>query len=282
LAEFSALVHEQVVYDRQNRVFVADKELKSSLGGQSSSDYEQVAGYGFSVDPWHFLKMMLQYGGKLTNEKGNEVYFDSEEAFNAMNFYVRAVTEGWGYRTEGYNHQQDFGAQKVAFIITSVVSRKFMEGKLNFPYGVASVPLSGNKKSIMSGTNICIFSSIGEERAKGAWDFLKWLSSAEISAEWARRSFYVPTRKSSLELPEMKKFLASVKGGDAAIVQLEHGETEPPTSAWYRCRIILRTYMEKIISIVERGDQDPDQVIRDNLREANQLMNRELSRHSLD
>lgn len=282
LMEFAALVQDTIVYDKKNRVLIADSKLKSQLQNIATADYEPMAGYGFSVDPWHFLKMVLQYGGKFMNEQGNAANYNSEESFRAMNFYVRAVTEGWGYRSEGYNHQQDFGAQKVAFIITSVVSRKFMEGKLGFPYGVASVPLSGNKKSIMSGTNICIFNHLGEERTQGAWDFLRWLSSAEISAEWARESFYVPIRKSSLNLPEMKQFLSEVKGSDAAIVQLEHGESEPSSAAWYRCRIILRSYMERIISIVERGNPDPEKVIRDNLQEANILMNRELSRLSLD
>lgn len=276
LARMASEVHSRVVFDKKSNQPV----LKSSL----SDDREPVGGYAFSIDPWLFEIMLLQNGGAMTTEDESKVLFDSEDSVDSLMWFVNSISQGWGYRTEGYDHQNDFGAQKVAFIITSSVSQKFMANKLRFDYGVQAVP-GGDKKnvSIVSGTNICMFSGIGDHRSRGAWDFIKWFNSPEITARWAMNTFYVPTRKAALELPEMKKYLKEVPGGLAGVEQLKIGDMEPRSSAWYRCRIMLRSAMEKIISTVEK-EKDVSgirEMVKDNLKEASTRMNKELSKYSL-
>ena len=276
LARIASEVHSRVVYDPENRRPV----LRSGL----SDPRDRVGGYAFSIDPWLFEIMLLQNGGAMTNAQETQVLFDSEDSVDSLMWFVNAISQGWGYRTEGYDHQNDFGAQKVAFIITSSVSQKFMANKLSFPYGVKAVP-GGEKRSvsILSGTNVCIFSGIGPERSRGAWDFIKWFNSPEITARWAMNTFYVPTRQASLELPAMKAYLRNVEGGMAGVEQLKIGEMEPRSSAWYRCRIMLRSAMEKIISIVEKGGDVSKirQMVQENLKDASKRMNKELSKYSL-
>ena len=86
-----------------------------------------IYGYSFAVDPWLFGVMLLQNGGKMTNEEQTKVAFDSEKSQEALMWWVNSVMDKWAYRSEGYNLQNDFGAQKVAFIVTSAVSQKFMQ-----------------------------------------------------------------------------------------------------------------------------------------------------------
>jgi len=63
---------------------------------------------------------------------------------------------------------------------------------------------------------------------------------------------------------------------------LEIGDMEPRSSAWYRCRIILRSYMEKVISHIEKGDdENPDSLIKRYLDMATKRMNRELSKYHI-
>ncbi|MBT3784241.1 ABC transporter substrate-binding protein, partial [bacterium] len=276
LAAISALVQSKVVFDPDKR--------RPVLRSQSGDSRDPVGGYAFSIDPWLFEIMLLQSGGAMTNKEETKVLFDSEVSVDSLMWFVNAISKGWGYRTQGYDHQNDFGAQKVAFIITSSVSQKFMANKLNFPYGVAAVP-GGEKRdvSILSGTNVCLFSGIGEERSRGAWDFIKWFNSPEITARWAMNTFYVPTRRASLKLPKMQKYMREVEGGRAGIEQLKIGDMEPRSSAWYRCRIILRSAMEKIISIVEKGGETSKirKMVQENLSDAAKRMNRELAKYSL-
>ena len=276
LARIASEVHSKVVFDKESNAPV----LRSS----PSDDREPVGGYAFSIDPWLFEIMLLQNGGAMTNGDETKVLFDSEDSVDSLMWFVNSIAQGWGYRTEGYDHQNDFGAQKVAFIITSSVSQKFMANKLRFPYGVKAVP-AGEKRnvSIVSGTNICMFSGIGRDRSRGAWDFITWFNSPEITARWAMNTFYVPTRKASLGLPEMQKYLKDVPGGMAGVEQLKIGDMEPRSSAWYRCRIMLRSAMEKIISTVEK-QKDISKIrpmVQENLKEASARMNKELSKYSL-
>ncbi|MCO4783674.1 MAG: ABC transporter substrate-binding protein [Candidatus Cloacimonetes bacterium] len=268
-------VHKEVVVDKETSLPRLRRE-------KEDPDVVPMMGYGFVVDPWTLEIMLLQNGGEMTNKDESQVKFDSDVSIDAMKFLVDAVREGWAYRTQGYNHQNDFSAQKVAFIITSSVSRKYMERKLVFPFSVAPIPM-GKKKdvSIVSGTNISVFSSSTKKRQDGAWDFVKWFNSPEITARWAMSTFYVPTRKSSLELPMMKKWLKETEGGDAAMLQLPIGELEPRSSAWYRCRIVLRASMEKILSIVEKASfkGDSREIISQNLKADTAKMNKELKKY---
>jgi multiple sugar transport system substrate-binding protein len=276
LRDVGRLVHEKIVYDSKSGSPVLRTGPRDSR--------KPVMGYAFAIDPWLFEIMLLQNGGAMTNPDQTKVAFDSEMAVESLAWFARAIQEGWAYRTEGYNHQNDFGAKKVAFIVTSCVSQLFMRDKLNFNYGVRPV-LGGTKRdvSIMSGTNVSIFSGIGEKRSKGAWDFIRWFNSPEITARWARETFYVPTRKQALNLPEMQVYLRTVKGGNAAASQLKVSEMEPRSSAWYRCRIILRAHMEKTISWVEKASKGEDlkAKISHILKEATFQMNKELKKYQL-
>ncbi len=276
LSEVGRLVHEKIVYDA--------KSGSPVLRSGAQDPRKPVMGYAFAIDPWLFEIMLLQNGGAMTNADQTKVAFDSEMAVESLAWFARAIQEGWAYRTEGYNHQNDFGAKKVAFIVTSCVSQLFMRDKLNFNYGVRPVP-GGNKRdvSIMSGTNVSIFSGIGEKRSKGAWDFVRWFNSPEITARWARETYYVPTRKQALKLPKMQEYLRTVKGGNAASSQLKVSEMEPRSSAWYRCRIILRAHMEKTISWVEKAPptEDLKSKITPIMKKATFLMNKELKKYQL-
>ncbi|MBW7874359.1 MAG: ABC transporter substrate-binding protein [Candidatus Cloacimonetes bacterium] len=269
--------YEKVVVDK------ATSQMRLRTPEDNDNNSNRVYGFAFPIDPWVYQIAYLQLGGKNISEDEKEVYYDSQEALDAMDFWIRAIVEGWGYRSEGYNFQNDFGARKVAFIITSVVSRRFMEPKLNFPFTVAPVPLEEKRKvSVMSGTNVCIFSGLTPERTKAAWDFLKWFSEAERTAEWSERTFYVPIRKQALATDRMQEFVKNVKGADAAIVQLPYGDMEPRSSAWYRCRIILREHMERIVAAAEK---EPDlikarKIAKELLAEANQKMNKVLQKYA--
>ena len=275
LERISKKINKELVYDK-----ASGKAVRKNGANDSRSP---IYGYSFAVDPWLFGVMLLQNGGKMTNEEQTKVAFDSKKSQEALMWWVNSVMEKWAYRSEGYNLQNDFGAQKVAFIVTSAVSQKFMQKKLRFNYKVTRVPTGGVvDRSVMSGTNVCIFSGIGENRTLGAWDFIRWLNSPEITAYWGMNTYYVPTRKDAMKLPVMQKHLQNSIGGRAASDQLDIGTSEPRSSAWYRCRIILRSYMDKIITLVENSasKSEAEKIVERYLKEASTKMNRELSKYS--
>ena len=85
-----------------------------------------------------------------------------------------------------------------------------------------------------------------------------------------------------MKLPLMQNHLQNSIGGRAASDQLEIGTSEPRSSAWYRCRIILRSYMDKIITLIENSTSKSEakQIVERYLKEASVKMNRELSKYS--
>ncbi len=278
LMEVSERIQKEVVLNPESG------ELSLRTPSSEAEGLVPMQGFAFPIDPWIFEIVLLQQGGQMTSEDESEVLIRGDIAVNALDFWMKALVDGWGYRTEGYSHQNDFGARKVAFIITSVVSRVFMENKLNFTFDMSEIPQveNGHPASIVSGTNICIFNDLTPERTAASFDFIKWFSSRKRSADWARRTFYVPVRKAALEDQDFQEWQEKTLGADAAIRQLPIGESEPRSSAWYRCRIILREVIEKVLSrVANMADlNEAREYARREFELASQKMNRELGKYT--
>jgi len=61
----------------------------------------------------------------------------------------------------------------------------------------------------VGGGSLWLMDSGSEQRAKAAWEFVKFVTGAEKQAQWSMDTGYLPVRKSALNLPAYKDFLAN-------------------------------------------------------------------------
>lgn len=219
-----------------------------------------VKGTAFSArDAWNFFCLTMQNGGKLTNKEETEAYFTSKPAKDALDHMMTIIKNDYGYLTQGYEHQAEFLAKKVGIIMSSSVSKSYME-KDNVSFKWAAAPLAKGKKqaAILSGTNILIFNNnkknCSDKQKEAAWKFIKWFTDTKQTTQWSIKTNYMPVRKSAVNSEEMNNYLKKDPLLKAALDQLPIAYYEPKSSKWYQCRQVVGEILEE--ALTKKGDVD--------------------------
>ena len=202
--------------------------------------------YGFASgkgNVWMFLCRTLAFGGRMI--ENSKSYFHEPPAVKAVQFMQDILKEGIAAEAQGFDHQNDFKAQRVAMIENSIVSKVHMESGIKFEYGIAPLPGAATHAVILSGSNINIFNNGDPQKIQGAWEFVKWFTSTDIGAEWSVRTTYVPVRKSSLQSPILKTALEKDPNLKAPYVQLDYTFFEPRISSWFEIRDLMADVLER-------------------------------------
>ncbi|MBF0406023.1 MAG: ABC transporter substrate-binding protein [Candidatus Riflebacteria bacterium] len=231
--------------------------------------------YGYATNRanvWMFMCRVLQYGGKyVTDEDHPKSLLHEPAAVKALSFIQDILKENLAYEGQGYDHQNDFKAQRVAMIDNSIVSKVFMEtgAGIPFEYGVAPLPGAATYGVVLSGSNINIFDNGNKEKIAGAWEFIKDFTSTETGAEWSYRTTYLPVRKSSLASEKLQKVLESDRNLKAPYIQLDYCHFEPRIGCWFEVRDLMADYLERATlemtdpeTILKKMSQDIDGILK--------------------
>lgn len=124
--------------------------------------------------------------------------------------------------------------------------------------GVAPFPQDSCKAVVIAGTNIGMFRQITEEQKRLAWEFIRWFLKPENQMHWTEASYYLPTRKSTTEIPAYRKFLDENPGYDKIVEQLDFAKTEPMVKEWFTGRIYLNEAREEAVRLERRPQEALD------------------------
>ena len=211
-----------------------------------------------------FECFLIQNGGRLLSQDGKKVLFNSQEGITALQFlldmkYLYHAADY--YIGSGFQFQTDFITKRAAMMMTSSVSRLFIENKLMFNWGMAPL-LKGRQKGILIyGTNIVLFKKATPEQQKAAWIFIQWFLNAENQAKWAARTGYLPARKSSLRTKTFREAVKHYPDLPNIIKGMENGFIDPRTAVWFTARQNLEQAIgniflsEKIHSAYKKYEQ---------------------------
>ncbi len=72
----------------------------------------------------------------------------------------------------------------------------------------------------LGGASLAMFDRGDEAKKNAAWEFIMWMVSPEVQAEWAMATGYLPVNKKSLELDSYKEFVAASPAVSVALEQL--------------------------------------------------------------
>jgi ABC-type glycerol-3-phosphate transport system substrate-binding protein len=104
----------------------------------------------------------------------------------------------------------------------------------------------GYKKKAVSvyGTNIVLFKDATDEQKKGAWEFIKYFISPQVTAKWSLLTGYMPVRKSALKTEILQKEFKKDPQLKTTILQLKYGYLEPSDESW----LLGREYLSEAIN----------------------------------
>ncbi|MFP7171199.1 ABC transporter substrate-binding protein [Terribacillus sp. 7520-G] len=187
-----------------------------------------VVGMGFENSyEAEFQGILKQMGGTYMDEETGEPQFASKEGQEAMTFIKDMIDEGIA-RTAGEDEYMSnpFGRGDVAMYIGSSAGIPHVDGAMEdgIEWSTAPIPtLDGEAATTFAGNDIVIFNQSEEAEQKGAWEFMKYLTSPEVTSEWSMLSGYLPIRQSALDTEEYQKFLEENPAYKAGTEQFDAG-----------------------------------------------------------
>lgn len=160
---------------------------------------------------WYFEPIVDQYGGKISNDDC-EFIFNDDAGIKAAKMLQGMVEDKLAVApsvlTGTWDQQAvEFVQGKVAMMRQSTAVQGYIGNTVKFDWGFAPFPGGPAGRAVTSGGgNLAISAKATPEQKAAAWDFVKFLTSAEQSAKFHMATGYMPSRYSVMELPEVKDF----------------------------------------------------------------------------
>ena len=159
---------------------------------------------------YFFLPYLWSQGGEALTPDLSKAAFNTPEGIAALQYQVDLVLgDKTAQVTQGFDWQNPFAQGKVAFAVSTSVSRPFIEQAMpadkKFRVGMAPLP-AGPKgaKTDLFGNNLVIFAKAPADNQRAAWLFMKWLTETDQTVAWSLASGYMPLRDSARNAPAFK------------------------------------------------------------------------------
>lgn len=223
---------------------------------------------------WMFQALALQASGgqNIMSDDGTEVYFDTKENLEALQFYVdlgrehKVMPEGI---IEWATVPSDFISEKTAMMFHTTGNLTRVKDEANFDFGVAYLPAKKDYGTPTGGGNIYMFKNIPEENKEAAVTFIEFLTEPERVAQWSMDTGYVATRQSAYETEKLQSYIAEFPEAKVALDQLEYGDSELSTFENGRVQKILNDSIQSALTgnisaeeALKRAQKEADEVLK--------------------
>ncbi|MHB1474913.1 MAG: ABC transporter substrate-binding protein [Dermatophilaceae bacterium] len=169
---------------------------------------------------WYFQNMAWSFGGAYSKE-WTPTFSDPKtvEAGKFLQDLAAAKTVKFNKAPEA-----DFGAGLAACILQSTGSLGGIAKAAKFEVGTAFLP--GDNDCPTGGAGVAVPAGISDTRKKNAVKFIEFLTNPENTITFTQATGYMPVRKSAVDLPAEKDFLAKNPNAKTAIEQLPHTRSQ--------------------------------------------------------
>jgi sn-glycerol 3-phosphate transport system substrate-binding protein len=119
-----------------------------------------------------------------------------------------------------------------------------------------------------SGGNIYLFNGVAPEKQEAAFQFIKWLTSAEQSAEWSIKTGYIAPRDDAWDTDAMKAYVKEFPGAAVPREQIPYMVPELSTHENQRVSRVIDDGIEAALT----GAKAPAQALADAQQEAERIL----------
>ena len=191
-----------------------------------------------------FQAMLAQNGCEYFDENG--ALFDNEKGLETVEFIMNLYNNGYARLVgdDGY-FSTTISNQRIASYVGSSTGASYITAD-GWELGVAPLVSKTDKAANAAGTNIVMFSK-DTNKQKAAWEYLKFLTTAENTTEWAMVTGYLPVRTSAYESSEYQTFMESDPTSVAAYSQADYFISQPAFEGSYDVMQVVNTTLEEQI-----------------------------------
>jgi multiple sugar transport system substrate-binding protein len=231
------------------------EEFREMACAAAEANGDGTGGFILRDDASATASWTYAFGGDVLNEDKTGYVYNSQATIDAMTFLKQLQDDGCAYLfTEGFPNPQ-FAARKAIFTMGSSSGIPFYAADVATAaaeanrepdeWGVAAVPhTTPDPVQNLYGGDIMITVTTPEQEL-AAWIFLKWFTSPEIQAEWARASGYFPTRESASEL--LTDYVEENPQWGQALALLPYSYYEPQFISYQAVRDAAETAFNEIM-----------------------------------
>ncbi len=164
----------------------------------------------FMGDNWMTEALALSNGGAVHKDM-DTTNLDNPELIETVTFFKGLMDAGLAEDNTSYGGAaENFLAETTAIMTNSSGSLGNVSNTATFDWGIASLPANDGKGSValLGGGGFIIIGKHPQEKIDASWEFVKYMTSPEVSAQWMLASGYFAVRQSSYDLPEMQAMFA--------------------------------------------------------------------------
>ncbi len=220
--------------------FEADlKKVTKSDGSQWGLSYVP------DVDGWSVLYKAFGGTGFVSSDGKSADFANSTNApyaKQALGELAPLVKAGAIHIVKGFSWENDFDSQKSLFAIASIASYPFLKKGINGTFQLNELPMPAGPAgqfTVMYGTNIALFSGVDTDTQAAAWNFMKFLTSAQADSTFVLGTGYMPIRQSVFSGATLQSYYTTAPARKVGPQSLSFGFVASAVPAWDQCRDII-------------------------------------------
>lgn len=235
------------------------REFSKKVGKYNAAGEPIQLGAGFTMGQtsahWYFQGAVYSFGGLVSDEQFN-IHLTEEPAVKLATLWQDMVFKDKTAMPS--NSHDDFLNRKVAMVFGSTGSMGNLLSRADFNVIPAFMP--GQVQNLVPvGGSVLAMTSTDKFRQDAAWEFMKYMTSAEANSEIVIKTGYMPVSKSSMNYPATVAYYETNPVRKVAVDQLQFTRPQASVISLGKGTEILRQMIEKLLI----GNMDPKKVMEE-------------------
>ena len=218
-------------------------ELRSAAKAITAA--KNIPGLAFLPSVDIFGHYLYAHGGQFIRD--DRVAFGGQAGVEDLKFWVDMVHNDRSAQPT-FDAMDLFEKGQAGMYIETTSRIGSFEKAQGLEFGVTLLPRGTTQAFCFAGTNLAIFSQSAPEKQKAAWKFVRFLTSPEITTDWAIKTGYLPVRQSAIQSAKYQDFVKTHPEYHVGIEALQYAVVQPRVSAWESIRGILDDAMFEALS----------------------------------
>ena len=226
-----------------------------------------MKGFSMLTYGWFFEQLVATQGGLYVNEENGragdatEAVFNGEEGLRVFNFLDtmnKAGTFG-NFGTNWDDIRAAFQSGKVAMYMDSSAGVRGIIDNAPFEVGAAFIPYADevDRQGVaIGGASLWMSKGIAEIEQKAAWEFMKYLTTPEVQAEWHLSTGYFAINPAAYEEESVKQAWEEMPQLKVTVDQLQ--STEPSIATQGALISVFPESRQQIVTALENLYQGMD------------------------
>lgn len=171
----------------------------------------KIIPFSFMGDVWITEALALANGGAIHTD-WDHMCLENEQLVETITFFKKLLDEDLAIVDNSYGGaSENFMAESVAMMTNTSGSMSSIANTATFNWDITGMPSGDGKDSaaVIGGGGLHILSAgHSDEEVNASWEFVKYMTSPEVSATWMKTSGYFAVRYSAYNQPILTELFA--------------------------------------------------------------------------